>query len=141
MHVSNYNILVLFTCFKNNYVIYTTLKFLSPWLIYFQSAYDDTMSFLRKYAKNMKDPSASSSIPLQSFVPTSDVSVVYNHEEFQQDADMTYATVGIRGVPNWRHRSLHSIQSRDVIYVSEWFKAFYFWLLYKGNVQLLFHTE
>ncbi|XP_034322052.2 uncharacterized protein [Magallana gigas] len=65
-----------------------------------QSAFDDTMSFLRKYAKNMKDPSASSSIPLQSFVPTSDVSVVYNHEEFQQDADMTYATVGIRGVPN-----------------------------------------
>lgn len=66
------------------------------------------MSFLRKYAKNMKDPSALSSIPLQSFVPTSDVSVVYNHEEFQQDADMTYATVGIRGVPNWRHRSLYS---------------------------------
>lgn len=66
------------------------------------------MSFLRKYAKNMKDPSAFSSIPLQSFVPTSDVSVVYNHEEFQQDADMTYATVGIRGVPNWRHRSLYS---------------------------------
>lgn len=104
MHVSNYNILVLFTCFKNNNVILvlqlTTLKFLSPLLIYFQSAYDDTMSFLRKYAKNMKDPSALSSIPLQSFVPTSDVSVVYNHEEFQQDADMTYATVGIRGVPN-----------------------------------------
>lgn len=66
------------------------------------------MSFLRKYAKNMKDPSALSSIPLQSFVPTGDVSVVYNHEEFQQDADMTYATVGIRGVPNWRHRSLYS---------------------------------
>lgn len=66
------------------------------------------MSFLRKYAKNMKDPTASSSIPLQPFVPTGDFSVVYNHEEFQQDADMTYATVGIRGVPNWRHRSLYS---------------------------------
>lgn len=66
------------------------------------------MSFLRKYAKNMKDPTASSSVPLQSFVPTGDFSVVYNHEEFQQDADMTYATVGTRGVPNWRHRSLYS---------------------------------
>lgn len=57
------------------------------------------MNFLRKYAKNMKDPSAFCSIP-QSIALTSDVSVVYNQEEFQQDTDMTYARVEVRGVPN-----------------------------------------